>query len=313
MQSQMPGALGSAIFSMAAGEVLGPVRTDFGFHILRLDSILDGGPLPLDQIRGELLQELRAQGVEVRTRELVRQLSDALFDATELQSISASSGLAVQAVTGYTRSGGEPFADNQSVIEAVFDPRALLEGQISDVIEVDVNRSVVIKVTQHHERARQPLDEVRTSIEFALQSERAVNMIEDRSRRLREALEAGRDFADMANELEATYTPNVVVGRLDDSIDKAVLDAIFRTKKPAPGNGRMGSVVTTIGDYAVYMLTAVIPGRPEAISLAERDQRKNELMAQAGNADLNAFVTELMHNADIERNEDVLTGPDLLQ
>ena len=53
MQSQMPGALGDAIFSMDQGDIYGPVRTEFGFHVVRLLEITPGGPLPLDQVRGE--------------------------------------------------------------------------------------------------------------------------------------------------------------------------------------------------------------------------------------------------------------------
>lgn len=313
MQSQMPGALGDAIFTMDQGQILGPVKTEFGFHVVQLNEILAGGALPLDQVRGELLQELRAQGIEGQAQQLERQLSDALFDATDLDSIAAASGLNVQQTTGFMRSGGEPFGSNQAVIDAVFDSRILAEGQISDIVEVDVNRSIMIKVSEYHEEARRPLEDVREEIAFALQSDRALNMVDDRSRRLRDALEEGRDFGDMASQLEASYTPNVTVGRTDENIDSGILDAIFRAKKPSVGKARLGSTITTTGDYAVFMVNAVIPGRPETIPLEERDQRKEQLQSVAGASDYNAFVNELTLKADIERNSDALTEQDFLQ
>jgi peptidyl-prolyl cis-trans isomerase D len=130
---------------------------------------------------------------------------------------------------------------------------------------------------------------------------------------LREALEEGRDFADMAAQLEATYVPNVTVSRIDEKIDQAVLDAIFRVKKPSPGKARLGSTTTTTGDYAVFAVNAVIPGRPEAIPLEDRDQRKKDLQNAAGAADYIAFVNELTREADIERNNDALAEQDFLQ
>jgi len=314
MQSQMPGALGDAIFSMDQGDILGPVRSDFGFHVVKLDAVVEGGPLPLDQVRGELLQELRVQGVEGQALLLERQLSDALFDAADLQSIAELSGLEMMNVTGFTRSaGGGPFGGNQAVIEAAFDPLVLDERQISDIVEVDVDRSVMIRITEHHEESRRSLDDVKGEIVFAQQSQRALNMIDDRSRRLREALEEGRDFADMANQLEATFVPNVTVGRIDENVDTAVLDAIFRTKKPSFGNASLGSTVTTVGNFAVFTVSAVIPGRPETIPLEERDRRKDELQSTAGAQDYNAFVNELTRHADIERNPDALNEQDFLQ
>ena len=75
----------------------------------------------------------------------------------------------------------------------------------------------------------------------------------------------------------------------------------------------LGSTITTIGDYVVFMVTAVIPGRPETIPLEERDQRKEQLQSGAGAADFNAFVAELERTADIERDEDALATPDFLQ
>ena len=47
MQSQMPGELGNGIFSMFEGDIEGPVRTDFGFHVVQLNEILERGPMPL--------------------------------------------------------------------------------------------------------------------------------------------------------------------------------------------------------------------------------------------------------------------------
>ena len=80
-RSQLPGELGGAIFSMEVGDIAGPIETDFGFHVVRLDQILEPGPLPLDQVRGDLLSELRDREAEGLFLELENNMSDALFDA----------------------------------------------------------------------------------------------------------------------------------------------------------------------------------------------------------------------------------------
>ena len=307
MQSQMPGALGDAIFAMSQGEISGPVRTQFGFHVVKLDEIIPGGPLPLDQVRGELLQELRGQSVDDRFADLESQVSDALFDGKDLPEIATSTGLELRTVSGFTRSGGAPFGANQLVIDTVYDPQVLNDRQVSDIIEIDANRSLMLKVTDYHEEARRPLEEVRGDIVTALQSERAVNIIDDRSRRLREALQGGANFEEMAFQLEAEFTPDVRLNRYQQDLDRNVMNAIFRAKKPTVGNARLGSTISSNGDYVVFMLKAVIPGRPETIPLTERDQRKEELQITAGASDYNAFVNEL------ERSSEALAEPDFPQ
>ena len=172
-RSQYPEELASVIFSMDEGDVEGPVKSEFGFHVLRLDDILERGPLPLDQVRGELLSELRQREAEDRFRDLERSLSDALFDNADLQAIAETTGLEVQTATGFTRDGGAPFGNNQAAIDAIFDELVLTGGNLSEVIELDADSAAIFKVTDYRPAARQPLGEVREQIEIALRAQQA--------------------------------------------------------------------------------------------------------------------------------------------
>ena len=102
-RTQLPGELGGAIFSMDEGEIVGPIKTDFGFHVIRLDRILERGPLPLDQVRGELTTELQEQQAESLFRESERKLSDALFDATDIRTLAEAAGVEVKSVSRSVR------------------------------------------------------------------------------------------------------------------------------------------------------------------------------------------------------------------
>ena len=304
--SQMPDALGDSIFSMRENNINGPVRSDFGFHVVRLDAIIAGGPLPLEQVRIELERELRDRKAEAEYRNLETDLGNALFDALELSAMAEAIGLEVQSATGFKRAGGEPFGANQAVIDAVFDSRVLNDGEISDVIEIDANRSGVLRVAAHHESVRKPLDEVRDRISGALRSARAQDMIADRSSQLQAALNAGDDMTTAAESVGAVVSPSAAVPRVDEKMDARLLAAVFRQKKPGEGQSRIGSAVTEAGNFVVFRLTNVIPGRPEAIPLADRDARKQELAASSGTSDFSAFLNELYERADIVMRDEIL-------
>jgi peptidyl-prolyl cis-trans isomerase D len=310
MQSQMPGALGDTIFSMTEGEIAGPVRSEFGFHIIRLDEIEAGGPLPLDQVRAELERELRDDMTADAYRELERRLSDALFDAQDLESMAETVGLEVHTTTGFTRSGGEPFGNNQAAIEAVFDPLVLNDGRISEVVELDANRSAVFKVREHHPAAQRPLDEVRDQIVARLRTERAQEIVRARAEELTAAVADGADFREAAAAAGADVRAPTLLRRQDENVDPLVLEAIFSAPKPADAEqASVGESMTQAGDYAVYSVASVVPGRPEAIPLQERDARKLELAAESGRADYTALILELERGADIVRSEEALTEP----
>jgi len=310
LQSQMPDALGDAIFSMREGEVRGPVKTDFGFHVVKLDGIVEGGPLPLEQVRAELEREMRDSQADADFRELENAVSDAMFEAMDIQSMAEKVGLEVLSASNYMRAGGEPFGTNQAAIDAIFDSRVLVDGEVSDIIEIDANSSVAVRVTQHHQAARKPLEEVSEQISGALKSASAQDVIADQSQELQAMLERGDDTIEAAATIGATVAPATVVGRLDEAMDQRLLAAVFRSKKPVDGRPRIGSAITATGDYAVFSLSAVAPGRPESIPLADRDTRKQELSEQSGSADFTAFLSELEQRATIVRNDTVLQSED---
>ncbi|NCF52979.1 hypothetical protein GWP57_15365 [Gammaproteobacteria bacterium] len=312
-RSQLPGELGGAIFAMAEGQVDGPIKTDFGFHIVRLDRILAQGPLPLEQVRGELLTELREREAESAFRDLERRLSDALFDNTDMQAIAAAAGLEVQAATEFTRSGGEPFGSNQAAIDAVFDEAIYVDGLVSEVIELDANRSAVFKVTDRREASRQPLDAVRDEIVATIRNREAQSIVFERTEQLIQALDAGEEFGPAAESAGAVVTEPQLLSRQDAEVDQAVLFQVFSAQKPTQDAPVTGQVANAGGGYTVFSLQAVLPGRPESIPLAERDAGKLQLAQRVGGADYTAFVESLYEQADVVVNNDILAASELLQ
>ncbi len=92
-----------------------------------------------------------------------------------------------------------------------------------------------------------------------------------------------------------------------------MLSEIFRARKPLPAKTRIGETISSDGDYVVFMISAVLPGRPEAIPLADRDAGKEQLQSRAGAADFTAYVNELELRADIEKSEEALQQQNLFQ
>ncbi|MEX0706997.1 MAG: SurA N-terminal domain-containing protein [Woeseia sp.] len=306
-QSQyFPDELGDAVFALREGEVAGPVRTDFGFHVIRLEEIQAGGPLPLSQVRAELERELLDGKVENAWRDIEQRLADALFDASDIGEMADDLGLEVKTASGFTRTGGAGFGSNQAMIDTVFEPSVLRERLISDIVELNANRSVVVQVASYNEAERLPLEDVRDGIADAIRSERARNIVSDRTSELQAALRDGAEFESAAETASADDVTTLTIGRQDPSSDAALSAAVFELNKPAGDDRPTGSTRTDDGDFAVFQLVNVRPGRPEAIPVAERDEGKANLAAQAGSADYAAMVLELERRADVVRNRDAV-------
>jgi len=312
-RTQLPGELGSAIFSMEEGEVTGPVRTDFGYHVIRLDRIFERGPLPFDQVRGELTVELQQEQAESLYLDLERQLSDALFDATDIRELAAAVDGEVQAVAGYTRAGGEPFGDNPAVIDAIFDPTVLEGGQLSEIVEIDGDRAAVFAVIDHREAMRQPLDEVRDEVAAALSEQQAETLMAEKADEILAGVEMGMEFGAVAQAAGATVAGPLVLSRNAEDVDQSVAFAVFTALKPTADEPSTGRTRNDEDGYTVYSVDAVIPGRPEAIPVADRDAGKMQLANERGIAEFIAFIQALRADADVSINEDALAAQDLFQ
>jgi len=312
-RTQLPGELGSTIFSMDEGTIKGPVKTDFGFHIIRLDRIMERGPLPLDQVRAELVTELQDRQAESLFRELERKMSDALFDASDIRSLAATVGTELKEVAGFTRLGGPPFGDSQSAIDAIFDESVRAGGLLSEIVEIDADRTAVFSVTKYTEATRQPLAEVRDGITGTLRSQESETLMAAKADAMLAALEGGQEFAMAAESVGATPAAPTVMTRDAAAADQSVAVAVFTALKPTEGMPTTGTTRNGEGGFTVYSVDAVIPGRPEAIPLADRDAGKLQLADQSGIGDFVAFVQALRAQADVEINQDALAAQDLFQ
>ena len=312
-ESQLPEALGAAIFAMEEGDLQGPVRSEFGFHVIRLDEVLERGPLPLDQVRGELLSELRDREAESLYLEFERRLSDALFEMTDMQAIADAVGAELQTIEGFTRDGAAPFGANQAAINAIFDAPVLTGGQISEVIELDAVSAAIFRVTQYNEAMRQPLDEVRDEIEALVRSQQAESLLAERAEQILEAVDGGEDFGVAAEAAGATVSEPKLLTRQDTETDQLVLFEVFAAPKPAQDSAVTGRVRGLDGTYNVYSLEAVLPGRPESIPLEQRDAGKAQLAQDSGVGDYVAFLQSLYNEAEVVINQDALEEQELLQ
>jgi peptidyl-prolyl cis-trans isomerase D len=311
-RTQLPGDLGGSIFALEEGAVDGPVKSEFGFHVVRVDRILEQGPLPLEQVRAELTNELQDEKAEGMFRDLERKLSDALFDASDINALADATGLEVKSFAGFTRDGGEPIGSDPAVIDAIFDATVISGEQISEIVEIDANRTAVFAVTQHRPATRQPLDDVRDQVVEALKTQRAEDLMAAKADEIIAAIENGAEFAEAAEAVGATAAEPTLMSRDAEAADQYISVAVFTAAKPGQDEPTIGKTRNGTGGYSVYSIDAVIPGRPETLPLDQRDAGKLQLTDESGFGDFVAFVQALRENAEVIINEDALAASDLL-
>ena len=310
-RSQLPGALGDAIFSMAEGEISEVVRTDFGFHIVRLDRVESDGKVPLELVESELKQELILQKAGQNFTDQERALSDALFDADNLSQLADIIGLEVMTEEFFSSQGGGSFGSNQIVIDAVFDAHRDNNFELSDILEIDANRSIVFQIERYNEAKVRPLGDVRDTIVADMKLVSAEVLANDIATRLEGLLIKGESIQEVANELSSVTTVNKLMNRASEDDDFMLQASVFGEKRPKDGVPRIGTVIMSNGNYAVYSVTESIYGIPESIPQNERDDARELLNQRSGLSDYSAFISELEQRADITKNDEIISSSSL--
>ncbi len=288
------------------GDISEPVETRFGYHIIRLEEIRPPQGMSFEEAREEILAEYIERETESMYIDISERLIDIVFeDDTTLEPLTRELGLEIQTTEPFGRSGGTGMAANPRVVESAFSDRVLLDGAVSDPIELDRNHLVVLKVEQHFPAEPRPLAEVADSIREHLVRERAGAQARDRARELAEAAgPAGQELENVAAEAELELHVLERVARFDFQLGGDFVSALFRL--PAPGDEPSVHVLPKGRGFTIVRLEDVVPGNPAVASDMERMSARQQLRFAQMGYEVDGLIKYLRENTQIRVVEERL-------
>ena len=301
----MPGAFDDAAFAMRAGEVRGPVKTDFGWHVIKLDELRAGTRQPFEAVRPQLEQELVEGGRERAFNELSGKLVDAIYkNPNSLEPAARSMGLVVQTTPAFPRGGGPGIASDQKVLRAAFSDTMIRDGTASDPIELSPTRTVLIRVIEHKPEAALPLSQVGNAVVMAIRA--------DRQRKAAEAAAEALVKAAKASGLPAAATAATLpmgeandVRRGSQVPSREAVEAFFRVPRPQDNLIPVGKTEVG-GQFIVFAIRAVRDGDIGQVTAEERDQLRQQLSQASGIQAQKAFVRAARGKYQVKVAEDRL-------
>ncbi|KFX69387.1 peptidylprolyl isomerase [Pseudomonas taeanensis MS-3] len=289
-----------ALYALKDGEVSVPVRSEFGWHLIKLLGVQAPEVPSFASLKSKLERELKAQKVEQRFVEVSKELEDSAFEASDLAQPAQELGLEIKTTEAFGREGGQGLTANRQVIQAAFSAEVLEDGSNSSVIELDPNTAVVVRVKEHRKPERLALEQVADSIRTQLTEVRASEAAKAQGEELLAALQDGQTPVDQAL---AGQTWNVVEAatRSQEGVEPVVLQALFRMPKPTDREQPTFSGVSlNNGDFVIVRLNGV--SQPEeTLSAEDKAMYGRFLASRSGQQDFAAFRKHLKDKADIER------------
>ncbi|AJO79547.1 MULTISPECIES: SurA N-terminal domain-containing protein [Pseudomonas] len=292
-------AFEEALYALNKDQVSAPVRTAFGFHLIKLLGVEAPEVPSFASLKDKLTRELKTQQVEQRFVEATKQLEDSSFEASDLAQPAQDLKLTVHTSAPFGREGGEGIAANRAVVQAAFSPEVLDEGANSTAIELDPETVVVLRAKEHRKPAQLPLESVASSIRTQLAKERASAAAKAKADALIASLRDGKTASNAAVD-DQNWKVSEAATRAQEGVEPIVLQTLFRMAKPAAKDKpTFGSVTLPNGSVVVLQLKGV--NEAAAPTDEEKAQYRRFLASRMGQQDFAAYRKQLENQADIKR------------
>ena len=167
-----------AVFSAKKGDIVGPVESDYGWHIIYVTDIHPARVRDFNEVRADIEAEYIDQMAMREFAEKAEEFTNMVYEqADSLDPVAEKFGLKLMTAEDVTRQGPAdpelaPFF-NEHVLENLYGSECLQEKRNSAAVEVGSNKLVAARVEKHFPKAVRPFDEVKGQIEDGLKLRKA--------------------------------------------------------------------------------------------------------------------------------------------
>ena len=304
----LPAELERELNGLKRGELSKPVRTPFGYHLIRLTQYTPEKRVGFEQARKELVEVVRRRQGEERFFEQAERLRTLAYENPEsLEPVAKELGLALQRSDWFARDGGSGIVANPRVREVAFNPEQIVSRRNSDAIELASDTLLALRVIDHKPALQRPLADVRAQIHRTLKAARVREQLQAMSAEWVEKLQQGADLVQLARGAGTTPVMDKPVTREQTGgVDRRIVEAAFAAPRPGPKQTSYNRADLGALGYAVVAVTAVQDADVASTDAGVVERVKRQLLARRGAEYYANYRAGLRRDADIQVYPDQL-------
>jgi peptidyl-prolyl cis-trans isomerase D len=286
-----------AIFQLKEGETSGPVRSSFGYHIVKVSKVAPASQKSLEEAKPEITADLKKTKLSNKYSELAETFTNTVYEQSDsLKPVADKLGLTIQTVEGLTRApnpaAGNPLVNNDKFLKAIFSQDAIANKRNTEAVEVAPSTLVAGRVVEFKPATKRPLAEVEAVIRQRVTQEEATRLARQAGEAKLAAVKASGEATGFGEAKTLSRTmqqppinPTAAVAVLKADVSK--LPAYVGVELPGQG-------------YGVYRIGKVaLPAQPDQ---ARRKQEAEQIDRAVGGAELYGYVEALKHKAKAKVN-----------
>lgn len=273
------------------GDVSGVVSTSFGYHVIKLTDIEQGTSTSYEEVRDEIVSDMRNERVKQAYYELQQRAAELAFDVPDtLQAVADETGLTVRKTGWFNRNNAPTALNNPAALQQVFNQDFIAEGLNSDLIETSDKQAVIVRVLDYQAQSVKPLEEVRAQVLDNVRTEKAQAAARADAEAIAAAIRNGESVA-----VELTAIDGI--DRRNTELPRTVVQSLFEQAVPSASESQVAVTELNSGALAVVQLTTASVGEVDETMQAQLADQLVSSFTQQGYA---AFVEALRAQADVE-------------
>ncbi|MGZ5058471.1 MAG: SurA N-terminal domain-containing protein [Methylobacter sp.] len=289
-----------AASSLKLGEVSNPVKSAFGYHLIKVTELVPGEVKPFESVKNDVTKAYQKAQAENAFYEAGERLTEMSYENPDnLKTVADALSIAVKKTALFTKDKGEGIAADEKIRNAAF-TEEVLQGNNSAPIELGTDRLVVLRLLEHKAAAARELKDVKKEIITVLQAEKAKQQAVEKARQIKVRLQAGESIQAVAAENKLQVKTAAGLTRNKEDVPLPLSQAIFKAAKPVGDKPTVFIAELPAGEQVVVSLSKVKEG-----AMTEDDKKQMELatknIAKAfGQTEFTALINSLQADADVE-------------
>ena len=227
----MVDAFENAVFAMQEGQLSELVKSDFGYHIIKLNKIQAGSVKPFSEVRSELMQLYTETKAQKDLYNLTEQMANLAYE-TNLEELASQMALKISTSDFFTRSSTQL---DSKIVATAFSDVVLNKGENSEVLELDKDRFVVVRLKDKLAQRQKTFDEVKDEINIHLTRLLAKTFVDNVAAQIVTSAKAGDDKSldQLLDKNSLKWESVDWIKRDTTKTDVAIVNKVFALSKPA--------------------------------------------------------------------------------